>query len=189
MTSLDDAYNRSSAFDGRDPRRVYGGLAVVAVGVLALLGAILLVATQGHATDGKKWAGLFAGLGIPVLLGGVVIVLPASLRQRIGVLLGAVLTVFGTTLFWHAYPDMWTRTGNSMAFETIMVYALGGAIALWFVFTAIASTHVRNNPHGTVTLELVRQGKTKTVEVSRDRYNTLVSDGGDASDIIREIED
>lgn len=188
MPSLDDAYDRSP-FEGRDPRRVYAGMALGAAGALALLVALGLVAVGGDAVVYKAYAGVFAGLGVPALLCGVVVVLPASLRERAGVLLGTTLTVIGVALFWHAYPARWTRTADPLAFETAMLYGLGGAIALWFVFTAVATARLRNNPHGTVTLELVRQGTTKTVRVSRDRYDALVSDGGEAADVIRELED
>lgn len=188
MPSLDDAYG-GTRFDGRDPRRVYGGMAVLVAGALALLAALVLVAIGGDQVGAKRSAGILAGLGIPVLLCGVVAVLPASTRERLGVLLGAALTVVGVGLFAYAYPARWTRTADPLAFETAMVYGLGGAIALWFVFTAVATAHLRNNPHGTVTLEVVRQSGTRTVQVSRDRYDALVSDGGDPSDVIREIED
>jgi len=188
MPSLDDAYGHSR-FAGRDPRLVYGGAAVVVAGALALVLALGLIAVGGDQVVAKKYAGLLGGVGVPVLLCGVVAVLPASLRQRAGVLAGAALGLLGVALFWHAYPTRWTLTSNPLAFETAMVYGLGGAIALWFVFTAIATTRLRNTPAGTVTLELVRQGSTRTVELSRDRYEALVSDGGDASDVIRELED
>lgn len=189
MTSLGEAYERNS-YEGRDPRQILGGSALLVAGGLALVAATFLVATAaGGATGPKHFAGVLAGLGIPALLLGVVVVLPASFRARLGVVFGALLNVAGVVLFWHAYPTQWTQTADSMAFETTMVYFAGGAIGLWFVFSTIATFRRRNNPQGTVTMEVVRQGSTKTVEVSRDRYRSLVSDGGDASSLIRELED
>ena len=188
MPSLDEAYDRGSVTE-RDPRRVTGGLFLGVVGALAVLVAIVLVGVAGDTTLAKARAGVLAGLGVPAMFLSVVFVLPASRRARLGVVAGSALSVAGTGLFWEAYPMRWTRTANSMAFETVMVYGLGGAIALWFVFSAVASFRRRNNPQGTVELEVVRQGETKTVEVSRDRYRRIVSDGGDASDVIRELEE
>jgi hypothetical protein len=188
MPSLDEAYNRGSVTE-RDSRRVAGGLALGVTGALAIFAAIVLVAIAGDTTLAKAQAGVLAGMGIPAMFLSVVFVLPASRRARLGVVAGSALSVAGTWLFWQAYPMNWTRTANSMAFETVMLYGVGGAVALWFVFTAVASFRRRNNPQGTVELEVVRQGQTKTVEVSRDRYRRIVSDGGDASDVIREIED
>lgn len=188
MPSLEKAYGHSP-FDGRDPRLVYGGAAVVVLGAFSLLVALWLVALGGDEVLAKKYAGLFGGVGVPTMLCGVVFVLPANLRQRAGVAAGAALTLFGVVLFWHAYPARWTRTADPLAFPTALLYGLGVALALWFVFAAIATTRLRNTPAGTVTLELVRRGSTRTVEVSRDRYESLVSDGGDPRELVRELED
>lgn len=188
MPSLDEAYDRNRVA-GRDPRRVVGGLALGGTGAVAVLAAIVLVAVAGDATAAKAYAGLLAGLGVPAMFLAVVVVLPARRLARLGVVAGAALSVAGVWLFWHAYPTRWTRTADPMAFETVMLYGLGGAIALWFVFSAIASFRRRNDPHGTVELEVVRQGETRTVEVSQDRYRQIVSDGGDAVQVLDEIED
>jgi hypothetical protein len=188
MPSLDEAYDRGT-FTERNPRRVAGGLALGTAGALAVLAAVVLVAIGGDATAAKAQAGVLAGLGVPALLLSVVFVLPASTRRRAGVVAGSALTVVGVWLFWQAYPSNWTRTANSMAFETVMLYAVGAAVALWFVFAALATFRRRNTPQGTVELEVVRQGETKTVEVSRHRYQELVSDGGDASQVLEELDE
>jgi hypothetical protein len=181
MTSLDEAYD--SRWDRlRDPNRVGVGLVLVGFGGLAVLAAMVLVATGPQQTDAKQAAGIAAGLGIPAMLLGVVVVLPASRRNRLGVLAGVGLTVVGVALFWVAYPDRWTRTADPMAFETLAVYATGCVVGLWFVFSALASARLRNVPAGTVDLEVVREGETRTVAVSRDRYEEIVEDGGGTGD-------
>jgi ABC-type thiamin/hydroxymethylpyrimidine transport system permease subunit len=123
------------------------------------------------------------------MLLGVVVVLPASLRQRLGVVFGAVLAAGGVFLFWEVYPQRWTRTADPLAFETMMLYGLGCAIALWFVFSTIASFRLRNNPQGMVELEVVKEGSTRTIEVSQDKYRQIVSDGGNADAVIEELDD
>ena len=188
MTSLDRAYNRR--WQGiRSPRRVAAGLPLVGVGVIGLAAALVLVATGSTSTTAKAYAGVAAGLGVPAMLLGVVVVLPASVRQRLGVVVGALLATGGVWLFWEVYPEQWTRTANSLAFETLLVYGLGCAIALWFVFSTIASFRLRNNPQGMVRLEVVTEGSTETIEVSESRYRQLVSDGGDADGVIDELDD
>jgi len=186
MTSLDEAYGRGGGSGGS--RRVVGGL-LVAAGALAVLAAMVIVGIGGDEQAAKASAGTAAGLGVPAMLLGVVVVLPASLRTRLGVVVGAALAVAGVALFGHAYPARWTQTADPLAFETTMVYGLGCAVALWFVFAAIASFRRRNSPQGTVELEVVRQGTTRTLEVSRDRYRELVGDGGNPEAVIREFED
>jgi len=188
MTSLDEAYDRK--WSGlRNPRRVGGGLVLVGAGVLGVVAAMALVGFQADSTTAKQYAGVAAGLGVPAMLLGVAVVLPASSRARAGVVLGSLVSGAGVALFWQVYPARWTRTADPLAFETMMLYGLGCAIALWFVFSTIATFRLRNNPQGTVRLEVVRQGETQTVEVSRDRYRQMVSDGGDARAVIRELED
>jgi len=188
MTSLDKAYDRR--WSGvRSPRRVAAGVALLAAGVLALAAGLVLVATDSSSTAAKASAGVAAGLGVPALLLGVVVVLPASLRQRLGVVFGTLLATGGVWLFWHVYPERWTRTADPLAFETMMLYGLGCAIGLWFVFSTIASFRLRNNPQGMVQLEVVKEGSTRTIEVSQDRYRQMVSDGGNADAVIREIDD
>ncbi len=184
MTSLEDAYSGRGV-----SRRVLAGGAMLTAGALAIIAAIGFVWLGNASTTVKLYAGLSAGVGVPAMLLGVVVVLPASRRQRLGVITGTVLAGAGISLFWYAYPARWTRTSDPLAFETLLVYGIGCAIALWFVFSAIASTRLRNNPHGTVSLEVIRQGETKTVEVSHQEYQHLISDGGDPESYIKELQD
>jgi MFS family permease len=187
MQSLDETYSRRGTDGNR--RRVLAGAGLGLAGALAVLAAILLVALAGTDLTARAWAGVLAGLGIPAMLSGVVVVLPADRRSRAGVLAGSGLTVVGTALFWEAYPDRWLGTADPLTFETTVVYTLGGAVALWFVFVAVANFRRRNDPHGTVTMRLTRDGGTRTVEVSRQKYRQVreaVGDGG-SSEVIEDL--
>lgn len=198
MESLGDAYT-GSRFEDRDPRRVYAGAALIAVGVVALVAAIVigtasvneLVGADGL-VEAQGVAGVIAGFAVPALMIGVVVVLPASRRERLGVLAGTVLCVAGVWLFTQFYPQRWTDGANPMAFPTMLTYFAGGCVAFWFVFTAIAEFHVRNNPRDTVNLELKRQGETKTVQLSRQEYkqyrNAIRGDGGQTEQVIQELQ-
>lgn len=198
MESLGEAYT-GDRWDGRDPRRVAAGGALFAVGALTVVAGILVVTTPLSAlagaettTDAQWLAGVLAGLGVPAAMAGIVAVLPASRRERGGVVVGAACCVLGTGLFASAYPDQWTGTAQSLAFPTALVYFVGAAVALWFVFTAVTSYRLRNAPADSVTLELTHEGERKTVEVSREEYrrytDAVRSDGGDTQQVIRELE-
>lgn len=198
MTSLGDAYDDRD-WDGRDPRWIAVGAGSFVAGVGAIVVAIALVATPvGDALgltgiyEAREPAGVLAGLGVPAMLLGVVAVLPSSRRQGIGVVAGALLCLTGVGLFTWAYPWMWPPAEPAYAFETSMVYFVGAMLSLWSVFSTVASYRVRNNPHGTVRMELKRQGETKTVTVSRDQYQqyqqAMRGDGGEQTEVIREIE-
>lgn len=199
MQSLAEAYDRR-AWQDRDPVRLLLGAGLFFAGAVALVAAILLVGMPaldlvygGSHTLVRRYAGTLAGLAIPALLLGVVVVLPSSRRERAGAVIGATLTVLGVALFWYAYPERWTGTGNSLAFETTMVYFLGCAVALWFEFTAVATFKARNEPGGTVRLNVKRDAGTETVQLSREKYeeyrDTLRSDGGNDEDVIRDLLD
>ena len=198
MTSLSEAYD-DRGWEGRDPRRVSAGAALFVSGALAVVVAILVPTTDLAAladatteTGVRRLAGTLAGLGIPAMFLGVVVVLPASRRERLGVVAGAFLSVGGVFLFRYAYPMRWVSSGESLAFPTAMLYFVGGSVALWFVFSAIATFKLRNNPHGTVTLEVVRQGETREIEVSRDEYRryrrAARDDDRDDTAVRRELE-
>lgn len=197
MQSLGEAYDRRT-WQARDPRRLVAGIGLFAVGALSLVAALLLVTTPLSGLVGadaptvvKRYAGALAGLAVPLLLLGVVVVIPSSRRERAGAVVGTTLSVLGVALFWYAYPVHWTGTASSLAFETGMVYFLGSAVALWFEFTAIATFKTRNTPGGTVTLSVKRQGDTRTVQVSQQQYDeyrkTLRSDGGDDEQVIKDL--
>lgn len=188
MPSLDEAYERDRT-SVRQPRRAFAGLVLIGAGVLGVVASLALMAVAGTSITARSYAGLLAGVGVPLALLGVVVVLPASLRNRLGVVGGTLIAGVGVVLFTRMYPERWVHAADSFAFETLVVYGLGCAIALWFVFTAIASFRRRNDPQGMVQLEVVRQGEVKTLEVSQDRYRQLVGDGGEADKLVEELEE
>jgi len=198
MEHLGDAYG-GRRWEGRDPRRVYAGASVAALGALAVVLGLLVVTTPLAdllgVTDlraAEKLAGTLGGLGIPATLLGVVAVLPSSRREQAGVVAGTGLCLVGIGLFQVAYPEKWTTGAETLAFETAMAYFIGSGLAFWFVFTAMASFRTRNNPQGMVKLELTRRGKKQTVTVTREEYERYAkavrSDGGETEQIIRELE-
>lgn len=198
MEHLGDAYG-GRRWEGRDPRRVYAGAALGVLGALTVVVGLLVVTTPLAGLLGvsdfraaEKLAGTLGGLGIPAMFLGVVVVLPSSRREDIGVAVGAAFCLVGVALFQVAYPNQWTTGSQTLAFETSMAYFVGTALAFWFVFTAMASFRTRNNPQGMVRLELTRQGTKQTVQVSREEYKryaeAIRSDGGETEEIIRELE-
>ncbi|WP_459193568.1 DUF7139 domain-containing protein [Halosimplex sp. J119] len=197
MPSLSEAYDRGE-WTGRDPRRVSAGAGLFAVGALAVVGAILTLTTglaavfdASSTTETRRLAGVLAGLGIPAMFLGVVVVLPASRRERLGALVGAALNVAGVALFHRAYPTRWVEASDSLAFPTAMVYFVGGSVALWFVLSAVASFKLRNNPQGTVRLEVTRQGETEEIQVSRSQYlrykRAVKGESGNSEAVVEEL--
>jgi hypothetical protein len=168
---------------------VTGAALLVVAGLLVVPEIAALAGLQGK-IEIQHVAGLLAGLGVPIIFTSVVIVLPASRRDRVGVAAGSAITVAGAVLFWNVYPQRWAGAQNSLAFEVAIVYFVGGCLALWFVFAAIANFKLRNNPAGKVSLEIRKEGETRTIEVTRSelqRYRQLAGDGGTAA-ILSELD-
>lgn len=183
MPSLSEAYDRRRGGDGSRHRRFAGGL-TFAVGTIALLAAVLLAATEwgtavGWGTyEARRVAGVLGGLGAPALLVGIVVALPAATRERWLVGVGTAICVAGVGMFWHAYPTKWYGvTPGHLTFEVAAVYTVGVLVALWYVLSAVATFRARNDPVGTVTVEIVRGGETTVVEVEgsvdRDRLRQI----------------
>jgi hypothetical protein len=197
MPSLSEAYTDRRNRGTRDPRRIALGAAVSLSGAVALVVALLVVTTPlGDllgATDSvaaKHIGGVLAGLGGPAVLLGVVAVLPSKRRQQIGVVAGSLVAVAGVTLFSVAYPERWVDAADPLVFETAVVYFVGGFAALWYVFVAVVNVRRRNDPHGTVTLEIETGGETRRVEVTPGElraYRSELADRG-SEDVVTEIE-
>ncbi|PSP55517.1 hypothetical protein BRC82_05200 [Halobacteriales archaeon QS_1_67_19] len=178
MTSLAEAYEENVGEVG-DRRRLYLGVGLFVGGALLVVLAILVSTTGVHSLFGLEWwqgrevAGVLAGLGVPAVFVGIFTVLPASQRVRAAAAIGAGIAVLGVALFVHAYPYRWAGAGNGqdLTLPVVVVYFLGVLVTFWCLFVAVANFKTRNDPGGTVTLELTAEGEVRTVEVSKDELD------------------
>jgi hypothetical protein len=77
--------------------------------------------------------------------------------------------MLGVALFWYAYPTHWAGYGQNLTLPVTVVYFLGMTTSVWCLFVGVANFKRRNDPGGTITLEvLVGDGEAQTVEVSAD---------------------
>ncbi|WP_134672509.1 DUF7139 domain-containing protein [Halorussus marinus] len=175
MTSLAEAYEENVGEVG-SLRRLYLGVGLFVVGALLVVVGIVVSTTGVHAALGLEWwqgrevAGVLAGLGVPSVFVGVFTVLPASQRVRAAAAIGAGVAVLGIALFAHAYPYMWAGAGNGvdLTAQVAATYFFGVLVTCWCLFVAVANFKTRNDPGGTVTLEISREGEVRTVEVDRE---------------------
>jgi len=173
MTSLAEAYEENVGEVG-NVRLLYLGLGLFAAGALLVVLAILF-ATTGlrelfglHELAAREVAGVLAGLGVPAVFVGIFSVLPASQRVRAAAAIGAGISVLGVALFTYAYPRHWAGYNRQLTLPVVAVYFLGVLITFGCLFVAVVNFKTRNDPGGTVTLELDRGGEVETVEVDRD---------------------
>ncbi|WP_132057448.1 DUF7139 domain-containing protein [Halorussus amylolyticus] len=173
MTSLAEAYEENVGEVGSLPR-LYLGVGLFVAGALLVVVGIVVSTTDAYTAFGLEWwqareiAGVLAGLGVPAVFVGVFTVLPASQRVRAAAAIGAGIAVLGVALFTYAYPQDWAGYGADLTAQVAAVYFLGVLVTFWCLFVAVANFKTRNDPGGTVTLEITREGEVRTLEVGKD---------------------
>ncbi|MCY4732302.1 hypothetical protein KY092_17250 [Natronomonas gomsonensis] len=175
MASLTEVYEGGN---GAGLRRLYAGVALFGVGAVLLVAGIVIAATGVGSRFGfdmfeaRRVAGILGGLGLPAVLLGTMTVLPRSSRKvRVAAFAGAAVSAAGVVLFNGAYPVDWVGGSGdtSMTLVVAAVYFFGTLVTSWCLFAAVANFKARNDPGGTVKLEITKEGETKVVEVSNDR--------------------
>lgn len=175
MTSLADVYDGGASGPGR--QRLYAGLGLFAAGAVATVVGIVFGTSSGgggvagfDVTTTRTLAGVFAGLGLPAIFLGAMTVLPKASRGiRLASWAGAVVAVVGVAAFISVYPSNWFGMTPDYTLPVTAVYFVGVITTFWSLFVAVANFKARNDPGGTVKLEVTREGKTRVVEVSNDR--------------------
>ncbi|AFZ73217.1 DUF7139 domain-containing protein [Natronobacterium gregoryi] len=185
MTSLTEVYEGHER-EVTSLRRLYAGTALVLLGAVLSVVAVLVATTNlfaGFVVELADWgmsdnfavvrvAGVLAGVGVPAALVGVFIVLPASHRVRAAAAISASLCLLGVCLFWYAYPENWRYGSDQLTLEVSAIYLLGLFTAVWCLFTAIVNFKTRNDPGG-------------MLEMNVTRHNTILAvdeDDGDDED-------
>src|SRR6056297_1051656 len=171
MTSLTEVYDGTAP--GVTGRRLYAGTALVILGAILAVVAVLVATTDlfgGYAVELSgdiaaqfatvRVGGALAGLSIPVALVGVFVVLPASRRVQAAAAISASLCLLGIALFWYAYPTHWRGYGQQLTLEVSVVYLLGLLTSVWSLFSAVATFKQRNDPGGTLQMNVTRHNKT-----------------------------
>ena len=174
MASLTEVYRGKS---GAGLRRLYAGVTLFGVGAV-LVTAGLVVASTGIGSRfgfglyrSRELAGVLGGLGFPAVLLGTMVALPrASRRLRTAAAVGAVVCLLGVGMFSRWYPVDWIGgSGNTtMTLVVATTYFAGAILTTWSLFTAVANFKARNDPGGTISLEITKAGETRVVEVSND---------------------
>ena len=174
MASLTEVYRGG---DGRDLRRLYAGVVLFGVGAVLVTTGLIVASTGLGSYFGlgqyrsRELAGVLGGLGLPAVFFGTMVALPKASRElKLAAGLGAVLCLVGVAMFTRWYPVDWVGgSGNTtMTFVVSATYFVGAIVMSWCLFTAVANFKARNDPGGTVSLEITREGETRIVEVSND---------------------
>ena len=183
MTSLTEVYDGGTA-GVASSRRLYAGTALVLVGALLAVVAVLAATTDllgGPATAlspgidehyaSVRLAGVLAGLGVPTALVGVFLVLPASRRVHAAAAISVSLCLLGVVLFWDAYPHDWRSYGDDLTLRVSAIYLLGLFAAVWSLFSAVVNFKRRNDPGGALEMTVTRTNRT-VLEVDESNEST-----------------
>lgn len=168
MTSLSEVYE-GGVGSVVDPRQRLFGMGLFAIGAAMVVGAIPVATTELGAWLGldvfeaRQLGGVLAGLGLPAVLVGIFVVLPANNPTRAAGAIGASLALLGVVLFTYAYPYEWISNNPTLAVVTTAVYALGTLITFWCVFVGVATFKTRNDPGGAARIEITDEGTVRIV--------------------------
>lgn len=171
MTGLADVYDGDV---GRlqSRRRVKIGIGLLAAGAFLAFVSIVIATTNlvgsVDSFGSRRIAGLIGGVAVPTILGGVATVLPATPALRVVTGIGASVTILGVSMFWHAYPSHWAGNGDQLTSYVVGVYFLGVLVLVTCLFAGIVTLKRRNDPGGTVSLNVTQETETKVVEVESE---------------------
>lgn len=169
MNGLTETYTGGGADASVRRRVVGGGLFLVGVSLVALgvvFGTTGLLSGRGYGLyEARRVAGVLAGVGVPALLLGVVVVLPADRRVRFMAAIGGALAAIAVIWFWLAYPAHWAGYGSDRTLPVTTLYLVGLTVTTVGLFAGVARFKTRNSPGGTVSLSVFRQGETRIIEV------------------------
>lgn len=174
MASLTEVYRGGG---GAGLRRLYAGVVLFGVGAVLVTAGLAVASTDLGAYIGldqfgaRELAGVLGGLGLPAVLFGTMVALPrASRRLQATAAIGTLVCFVGVGLFTRWYPVDWVGGSGdtTMTLAVSATYFIGAIVTSWCLFTAVANFKARNDPGGTVSLEITKEGETRVVEVSND---------------------
>jgi hypothetical protein len=132
--------------DIRQSREALAAIALVATGVALLFVGTLTATTDvfdlfiGSTTEEAWWtAGVLAGLGLPIAVVGVFVVLPATDFQRLGAAVGLAVAVLGVILFALSFPHQWQGDAVDRSLLVVLTYLTGALLTITYLFLAVAN--------------------------------------------------
>ncbi|WP_313692761.1 DUF7139 domain-containing protein [Halorarum halobium] len=182
MTSLGEVYE-GKVGEYATLRRLYLGVGLFLLGALLVICGIVVASTDvaigalGLA-GARQYGGVLGGLGVPAVFLGIFTVLPTGRRTRAAAVIGAGVAVLGVALFAHAYPCQWSGSNCGaglvdLTLPTAAVYFVGTITTFWCLFVGVANFKSRNDPGGTVRLQVTREGETEIIEVPASQVSEV----------------
>ena len=184
MASIGEVYDAQSR-GMVEPGQLRLGFGLFLSGIiLAAVG--LVVATTGvHESmglsifDARLYAGILGGLAVPLALLGIMLLFPTDRRAWGVAAIGTGIAALGVAFFWYAYPQDWAGYGRDFTPIVSAIYAFGIVTVTWSLFTTVATFKRRNDPGGTVTLQIAPEtGIPRLFRVAREGLRHSSFGGG-----------
>jgi hypothetical protein len=120
----------------------FGGIALGAVGVVVFLLSSTVSGLTVYAY--REVASVAAAAGLPVLLLGIVVLLPVDRRMLYGAVAGTLVCAAAMALFVWAYPYNWNVEGvRDFSAQGVAVYAVGIVAVMGATATALVGHRVQ----------------------------------------------
>jgi hypothetical protein len=166
--SLSDAYEHNSG-EFESLTHLYAGTMLFIIGLLAVIVATVLSTIDPvfSLSINQQWtiSGVLAGVGLPTTFVGVLVLFPSPSKRATRAFVGVAVSLIAVLLFVYAFPNAWYGDTPNYSVYVIGLYLIGSSLTFSQVFLNVADFKERNDPVGTVELEVVREGKTEVVEV------------------------
>lgn len=184
MASIGEVYDAQSR-GMVDPGQLRAGFGLF-LGGIVLGGVGLVLSTTGVADalgwsvfDARQTAGILGGLGVPMALLGIMLLFPADRRAWAAAAIGTGVAALGVAFFGYAYPTDWAGYNRDFTPIVSAIYAFGIVTISWALFTTVATFKRRNDPGGTVTLQVAPEtGVPRLFRVAREGLRTSTLAGG-----------
>ena len=120
----------------------FGGIVIGVLGLSLFLSSVAVTAEHALFWPLREVAIVFAIVGLPALLLGIIVLLPVSSKAEYIGLGGAAICLVATAIFVATYPQAWNVTGTDYSPMGIMVYAIGVAVLVASTGAALVAHHL-----------------------------------------------
>lgn len=120
----------------------FGGIVIGVLGLVLFLSSVAVTAQDALFWPLREVSIVFAIVGLPGLLLGIIVLLPVSSKAEYIGLGGAGICLIATAIFVATYPQAWNVTGTDYSPVGISVYAVGLAVLVASTGAALVAHHL-----------------------------------------------
>ncbi len=159
------------------------GFVMLVIGIIAASTEWFAITFDMSVYEAWRVAGIFAGIGLPLMIVGLFTILPATNTQRLGAGIGLMLVIAGVILFAMNFPNQWYGDETDRTFLVVSTYFTGAVLTLFYLFLSVANfqTPVPSTPDmpSTPSSPYAKSGEEATVaeEVGPDQAHRTQEDG------------